>query len=326
MRVYPYFNEELFNKLIAETPTQFKTPFGVIQHRKELIKNILVDVRDIIKFNYDVFHISQGDEGSGKSSIMGEIAFIYHHFLSLFNAISHDWDLSCCYGSLDKMLEHMEEKRAIPFQFYILDEGDELAAENFMMPSHKKFRMEMRRGRKFSRLVFVNLPQAKELSSRLVTTRCQKIYDLEVDRDSKFNIVRGEYKLISIPRGRKSYSYYNDEYLPKNYIKNILSNLLKSKDDFITFPSKIISFQGSFKGVDVWNPDEYKKKMTIETSEVFKDAYGKKLTKNEERIILDIFEEIANLRLIHDIFRDKQNDRQAFYMLKKKLISNLGKQ
>lgn len=315
--------EKKFNEFMKNTPSHFKTPFGEIVLRKELVKNILIDIRDLVKFDYDVFQVSQGDEGSGKTKFMSHLAFVYYYFLKELGIIEWEWSLDVCYGSLDKMLLEMELKRNIPIEFYVLDEGDELAGENYMQPNHKKFRREMRRGRKFSRLIFINLPQIKELSHRLITTRAQRVFEIQVDRDEQFNIVRGDWKMIAIPKGMRAYSYYNDEWISKTFIRNTLSNLLKSKEEFVEFPEKLVAMKGTFNDVDVWDPKEYKAKMIKETSEVFRGDFNKKLNENEALIILKVFEELSELRLISTIFKDNDNDRRNFYNLKKKLLDGV---
>lgn len=317
----PSFDDKKWHAFMENTPTMFNGPFGKINLRKELVKNILVDIRDVFKFEFDVFQASQGDEGSGKSLFMAQLSYVYWWFMKELGIIDYEWSLDVCYGSLDKLLGDMDRYRFKPHMIYVLDEGDELSGENFMQPNHKRFRMEMRRGRKFARLVFLNMPQIKELTSRLVTTRCQRIFELEVDRDLEtFDIERGEFKMIGIPRGRKAYSYVLDDFLPKTYIKNTLSGLLKSKDDFVEFPKNLVLLRGRYNATRVWDKDAYKRKMAEETSDVFRQGFSRGLTLKEEDALLKVMFYLGDHKLVTDIFGSDQNARRVYFLLRNKLL------
>lgn len=318
----PKFNEKLFEKLIENTPTDFETPFGNIHFRQEFVKNILIDIRDMYKFEYDVIQAAQGDEGSGKTHFMAQVAFVYHYFMFKLGLINYDWGLDVCYFSLNKMNHAFTKFRDNPFKIYILDEGDELSGENYWNPNNKQFRSELRRGRKFSRLIFINLPQLKELSSRIVTTRCQKLYEVEVARDTKnYNIKRGLVRVFGIPRGSRAFSFVKDDFISKNKIRNTISNLMKAKEDFIKLPNDILLFTLNYNGTHVWDQKLYKQKALRETSMLFKNAYVKTLSRKEAQIILTISSYLGNNKLTSDCFNKDDTRIRAYY----RLIESLNK-
>lgn len=316
----PRFDEQKWSYYMKNTPTKFRTPIGdIINFRKEFVKNILMDIRDMWKSEMDVVQFSQGDEGAGKTHFMSQVAYVYFWFMKEFNMIDYEWSLDLIYFSLNKLNSDFNIKRNIPFMIYVLDEGDELSGENFWMPNNKQFRTELRRGRKFARLIFVNMPQVKEITSRIATTRGQKFYDVVLDRDlENFDLVKGNIGVWGIPRGKKAWSAKNREWLPKNKIKNKLSQLFKSKDDFITFPPDLQLFDLRCNGAKVFDTKEYKKKAVKETTELLGTDVTLNFSRKDRAILQMVFEYLAENKLIKLIFDENEANRRAFFRLRKK--------
>jgi len=316
------FNEELWNQYMENTPTSFPTPFGTsINFRQEHVKNILVDLRDMFVFEMDIFQVSQGDEGAGKTHFMCQLAYVYYWFMQKLGMINYEWDLDLIYFSLDKMNADFSINRNIPFRISILDEGDELSGENFWQPNNQKFRAEMRRGRKFAKLVFLNMPQAKELTSRLATTRCQKFYQVDLDRETdNFDLTRGDVGVWGIPRGKSAWSAIHQEWIPKNKIRNTLSSLFKSKDDFIRFPIKLKLYDLRCNGSLVFDKAKYKIKAAKETTDLLSADVTLTLSNKDKSIFSQLFLYLAENKLIKDIFKEEGGDRRAFFRLRNKLF------
>src|SRR6056297_275855 len=121
-------NNKTINKIeeyLKNPKTKFQTPYGVINFRPELIRSILLDIKHAVYSDFDNLQITQGNEGSGKSSFIFQLAFVYHFFLKKFGLINYDFNLDLVYFSLDKILNDMTNYADIPYKIYILDEADE---------------------------------------------------------------------------------------------------------------------------------------------------------------------------------------------------------
>lgn len=320
----PSFNKELWEQYMNNTPTSFPTLVGdTVNFRKEFVKNILMDIRDMFYFKMDVFHLAQGDEGAGKSHFMAQVAWVYYWFMKELGMVDYRWNLDLVFFSLDKLNDSFNYYRYLPFYIYILDEGDELSGENFWQPNNKRFRQELRRGRKFGRLIFVNMPQVKEITSRIATTRGQKFYDIVLERDIEtFDILRGDVGVWGIPRGSKAWSEKNQEWIPKNKIRNRLSALFKSKDDFITFPRDLQLFDLRCNKARVFDEKEYEKKAAKETIELLGADVTVPFTKKDRVIMNMIFEFLGKNALVKALFGDNEANKRAFFRLRKKFFGD----
>jgi len=104
-----------WNELFKNPPTKFKAfEYGNINFRKEFIKSLLLDIRDLTYSDFDNIDICYRGEGRGKSKFAAQKEYVRWWLMTELGLISHEWSLQdvmyCTLADLLKALvEHMDE-------------------------------------------------------------------------------------------------------------------------------------------------------------------------------------------------------------------------
>lgn len=255
----PKFNKKKYKELLNNTPTCFKFGDKIINMRIEIVKSLIISCSHLNQ-KQDLNSLCTGDEGSGKSHLSFQLAYIKHRLLTLLGMINYPFSLDLIYYNVNQIIEAFDKYAHIPYMIFVLDESDSLTRNKWNDPIVKLFLSKMRRERKNLRVVIMNMPQLSELLPTVTLTRITFIYEVKL-KTIKDKIQRGQFNLFTIPRGSSSFSTYHDKFLDKNLIKNTIAKKLYAKEErYFNLPKNIMSMQGNFNGVSPINEKEYLKR------------------------------------------------------------------
>lgn len=309
--------EQIF-EWMKNPQTMYDTPYGKINFSKEFIKMLLLEIKSVVVDRFDNVDFAYMGEGRGKSHFAMQKEYVKWYYLKRLGLINYEWSLDIVYASLDSLMRDLIKYIDEPYRQFILDEGDELKKINWNKPIVKMFFSYLRRGRKFRKFIHVNHPNISELPEDLIAYRTHNLYEIEMEYDLEtLEYVRGHTKMINIPKANQVYSFMHDKALNEMYIKNKISNNLTNK--FFVAPKEIVCLDVRFNGVFPFDEEAYEKKMAKETKDFFAFGISKNLTDNQVKILNMIFQYLADNRLVSSIFGEMENERRAYYELKKSI-------
>lgn len=257
------FNEK-YKELMQNTPTHFPCNNGVINLRKETVKNIIVTIKHLTQ-ELDVFMLFVGKEGSGKSLFVRQINYVYWYLMKELNIIDYDYNIDLVhFGTVDLLNDRKEwDMSGLSYRISILDESkDDLGRDKHATPEAKDYIDYMRRCREESGIHSLLMPQLSEFMPKIILSRAVFIFEVDYDLDKNTgDIKRGEYNLYIIPRGKTGHSYYHNKEISTSKIKSELADYLyTTKRQFEALPSKIRFIKDRFNQVDPINTRDYKLK------------------------------------------------------------------
>lgn len=305
-------------ELMKDPQTIYETPWGKINFRKEFIKSILLDIKDVVVDKFDNVEISYMGEGRGKSHFTMQKEYVRWFYLKKLKLIDYDWTLDIVYSSLAKLMRDLVKYMDTPFRQFILDEGDELKKTNWYQPLVRMFFSYLRRGRKFRKFIHINHPNLKEFPEDIVTTRASNTYEIKMKYDlEKLEYIRGHARMCKIPRADVIYSFFHKKALEEMFIKNKISKLFNDKNKkFFVLPKEITCLDINFNSTFPFDEAKYEKKMLLETQEYFKFTQGHSISQVDAKIMNKIFFFLAEKKLVSEVFEDDENARRAYYRLK----------
>jgi len=302
-----------------KTPkTTYQTPWGPIVFRKEFIKCILMEIKDVVVEKFDNIDISYMGEGRGKTLFTLQKEYVRWYYLTEMDLISYDWGLELVYSDLSKLMADLVKYMNEPFRQFILDEADELKRINWYHPLVKMFFSYLRRGRKFRKFISLNHPNLKEMPEDVVTTRTNNTYEIKMENDlENLRYIRGHVRMVTIPRANVGYSYYHKGPIDEMFVKNTIADLFKDKNKtFIVMPNKIMNLDINFNSTFPLDEAAYEAKMEKETANHFKLARGHSISQVDARTMTTIFMYMVEQNLISKIFKENESARRAYYRLK----------
>lgn len=305
-------------KYMENPKTVYITPWGRINFRKEFIRTILLDIKDVVLDKFDNLDIAYMGEGRGKTQFALQKEWVRWYYLKEMNLITYDWSLDLVYSSLSRLMADLVKYMGEPFRQFILDEADELKRINWFHPLVKMFFSYLRRGRKFRKFIHLNHPNLKELPEDIVTSRTNNVYEIKMENNLEtLEYIRGHVRHVAIPRANLIYSHYHSKALDEMYVKNIIANLFKDKNKtFIIMPNNIMCLDINFNSTFPLNEREYESKMEKETADHFKIAKGHSISQVDARTMTNIFMYMSEHNLISKIFKENESQRRAYYRLK----------
>jgi len=255
----PSFNQERYEELMKQTPTNFMTEYGNVNADKHLVKSILGGCKLLSK-EFDRNHIYYGGEGGGKSHTVFQHTYVWWWCLNELGMINYDFSMDLIYGKVSDIMKSFDEYAEIPYMIFTLDESDELNRKNWNSPLVKQFLSKLRRERKNLRIVNMILPALEEMLPAIALSRTNWIVEINVKLDSKLNPIRGRYSLMNIPVGDEFFSPIRQDFISKKEIKSYLNARFYDKDKlFEKLPFKLLSFTGHTNSTFVFDKKEYKK-------------------------------------------------------------------
>lgn len=314
-------NIKKWNDLFQNPPTKFKAlDYGVISFRKEFVKSLLLDIRDLTYSDFDNIDICYRGEGRGKSKFAAQKEYVKWCLMTELGLISHDWVLTdIMYYTLSELLKALIKYMDEPYRQFILDEGDELKKMNWNKPNVKSFISYLRRGRKFHKIININIPNLKDIPLDVLTDRVNKLYQIEMTRNFEtLNYDRGNVVMFEIPRADGCWSFAFKSIIKEQLVKDTISNIHRDMyKSFIVLPNKIKCLDIRFNKVFPFDEDEYKELALNKTIDYFNNSLSNGYSNNEIKILNMIFEFLASRRLIQDVFADNEAARRSYYNLKK---------
>jgi len=255
------FNKKRYAELLKDPPTHFKSPFGTFTLRKELVKNLIISAKHLTQ-EFDLFMVFVGSEGAGKSLFVRQINFAMWWIMTELEMINYPFNLDLIHFGIKDLQQDRKDwdESGLKYRISILDESkDDIGRDKYKTPEANAFIDYIRRCRDESGVISLLLPQISELLPAIVLSRVVMIFEVDFDTDPLTGeIIRGDYKLVTIPRGKESYSLFHDKFLSKSAIKKILSTYLyKADEKYSALPNSVVSFQGTFKNVDPILTKEY---------------------------------------------------------------------
>ena len=309
--------EQIF-ELMKNPKTNYQTPHGNIDFRPEFVKMILLEIKSVVCDNFDNVDFAYMGEGRGKSHFAMQKEYVRWYYLKKLKLVDYEWGLEIIYTSLGKLMRDLIKYTDKPFRQFILDEGDELKKINWHQALVKMFFSYLRRGRKFRKFIHINHPNISELPEDLIAYRTHNLYEIEMEYNLEtLEYIIGHARLINIPRANITYSFVHDRALKEMYVKNKISHNLSNK--FFIEPSEVVCLDIRFNNVFPLDEKLYEAKMAKETKDFFAFGVSKNLTDNQAKILNIIFQYLADNRLISSIFDGMENERQAYYELKKNI-------
>lgn len=291
-------NEKLYNFYLENPPKYFPCSNGNIYMYEYTVRNILVSIKHLTQ-ELDAIILFVGREGSGKSLFMRQINYIYWYFLTKFGLIDYEFSLDLVHFGIKELQRdrlHFDLEVNKKYRISNLDESkDDLGRDKHNDPKTQEFLNYIRRCRDESGVITLAQPQISEFLPSIVLSRALFIFEVDYDLDDETgDIIRGEYKLITIPRGKKSYSPIQKKSIPRNDIKVTLGEYVHNpKLRYADIPKTIVSYQGKFNGVDPCNTKEYlDKKQKKKWERIFRD----------EEELSELKKEVKKLRNIKEYF------------------------
>lgn len=313
--------EQIF-EFMREPKTHYDTQWGPINFRKEFIKSILLDIKDVLCDKFDNVEISYMGEGRGKSHFTLQKEYVRWYYLNKLGVIDYEWGEHLIYSTLENLMQDLVKYMDEPFRQFILDEGDELKKINWYKPLVKMFFSYLRRGRKFRKFIHINHPNIKELPEDIITTRTVKKYEIKMQYDlDKLEYKRGHARMCHIPRADVIYSFFHKKPLQEMFIKNKISKLFNDKNKkFFVMPKDIICLDINFTSTFPLDEESYEKKIAAETKEYFRLTQGHSISQVDAQIMNKIFFFLAEKKLISEVFEGDESARRAYYRLKDNII------
>lgn len=314
------FDFKRYKELLKNTPTKFTTFFGeTIILRKELVKNLIISCRHLHQ-EFDLFMLFVGSEGAGKSLFVRQVNFVMWWIMKELGMINYSFNMDLVHFGIKDLQQHRKDFDEQGFRYLesILDESkDDIGRDKYKTPDANAFIDYIRRCREESGIISLLLPQVSEILPALVLSRVTLIFEVDFDTDDEGEIIRGDYKLITVPRGKESYSLYHDKHLKKSFIKKKLSKFLyKTDEKFSSLPNKIVSFQGTFNKVDPILTKEYKLKKKQKKWERYKNQDSSdKANKIEE--IPFVSKALLYLRALYKHHKSQGGTEKELYTLSK---------
>jgi hypothetical protein len=321
-------DNDKWNELLNNPITKFNTEdFGVISFREEFIKSLLIDIKDLTYNKFDNLDICYRGEGRGKSKFSVQKEYVRYSLMKELGLINYEWNLKeVLYFTLSDYLKALVKYMNEPYRILILDESDELKRQNWNRPIVKSFISYLRRGRKFFKILNLNIPNLKDLPLDIITDRANKLYEICMSRDfENFNYIRGMVKMFEIPRSDGCYSFVHKGILKEEFIKNIISNLHRDKyKSFIILPNKIKCLDLRFNNVFPFDENEYENYALEKTKDYFNNSLSHGYSENEIKVLNMIFNYLGSTKQIKSIFDEDEAGRRAYYRLKDNInkISN----
>lgn len=319
MAVRKTIDKKLYDYYLNNPPTVFDTPNGKIYMHEYTVRNIIISIKHLTQ-ELDALMLFVGREGSGKSLFMRQVLYVFWWFLRKFKLIDYPFDLDLVHFGIrelqnDRIYWDLEMKQKC--RISDLDESkDDLGRDRHNDPKTQEFLNYLRRCRDESGIIALAQPQISEFLPSIVLSRALFIFEVDYDLDSETgDIVRGEYKVITIPRGKKSYSAIQKKYLSRNDIKVTLGEYVHNpKLRYADIPHNLVSYQGRFNGVDPIDTKAYlKKKQEKKWERIYK----------EEEELSEYKKEIKRLRNVKAYFHKLLLLSKKHKITNKQLASSL---
>lgn len=254
----PSFNEEKFQELIKNPPTNFMTDKGNVNIRKELSKSFAVACK-MLWNEFDRNNIYYGGEGGGKSHTCFQHTYVWWWYLKELGMINYDFGIHLIYGRVKDLMEAFDKYKNIPFVIYTLDESEELNRKNWNNKTVKEFMGKLRRERKNLRIVNLILPALEEILPSIALSRINWVFEIAVDLNDKLDVVRGRFNLFNVPIGSEYFSPMRNDYITQKEIKSYLNARFYDTDKkFENLPYKLLAFRGQTNKTFVFDKEEYK--------------------------------------------------------------------
>lgn len=298
----PKFDEVRYKELMVNTPTNFPTPKGNVNERKEFVRSILASAR-LLWQELDRNNLYFGNEGSGKSHTVFQHTYIWWWVLNELGMINYPFGMHLIFARLPKLIDAMNEYKDVPFMIYSLDESDDLNRKNWNKPIVKEFMSKLRKERKNLRVMNLLMPALEEMLPGITLSRINWIIQLDMTLDSDFNLKRGKYKLMVIPVADKYYSVFNKRYIYQKEIKAYINNRLYNNDlKFEELPLKLIAFTGRTNKTFMFDKAYYKEWARKENAEALEENKEDKHLLQRDTLIQHLLtnkvlkqQEIANI-------------------------------
>lgn len=291
-------NEKVFMNYMNNTPTKFKCQGGDIFMNKNTVKNILVLIKHLTQ-DLDCMMLFVGREGSGKSKFMRQIAYVFWFFMKELGMIEYDYGLQLVHFGIEEMQADRLDydlKKQQKFRLSLLDESkDDLGKDKHNNPETKAFLDYIRRCRDECGIIMMAQPQISEFLPSLVSSRASLIFSIDYDLDQETgDILRGTYKVITIPRGKKSFSKHKRGVLYREKIKVKLGEYLHDpKKRYADLPQEIVSYEGQFNNID---PLDYKAYLRKKKDKKWERQFKK------EQVLSEYKRDIKHLRKVKEYF------------------------
>lgn len=326
--IKPKLNIEKWNGLFKSPPTKFETQdWGVINFRKEFIQSLLIDIKDLSYNAFDNVDICYRGEGRGKSKFSAQKEYVRWYLLTELELINYDWILEeIVYYTLSDYMRALILYMDEPFRILILDESDELKRLNWNKPLVKSFISYLRRGRKFFKILNLNIPNLKDLPLDIVTDRANKLYEIQMGRNfENFEYNRGDVKMFEVPRADGCWSFVHKNILKEQLIKDTISNIHRDVyKSFVALPNKIKCLDIQFNNVFPFDEEAYEDLALKKTSEYFNSSLSQGYSENDIKVLNMIFEYLASNKLLTTIFMEDEPARRAYYRLKHNVNKVVG--
>jgi len=305
-------DKKLYDEFLKNPPTKFNSPNGNIYMDEYTVKNIIVSIKHLTQ-ELDALMLFVGREGSGKSLFMRQVLYVFWFFLKKFKLVEYEFTLDLVHFGIRELQNdriHYDLEMKQKCRISDLDESkDDLGRDKHNDPKTQEFLNYLRRCRDESGIIALAQPQISEFLPSLVLSRALFIFEVDYDLDSETgDIIRGEYKLITIPRGKKSWSAIQKKYISRNDIKVTLGEYVHNpKLRYADIPNQIVSYQGHFNGIDPIETKAYlKKKQEKKWARIYK----------EEEELNEFKKEVKRLRNVKKYFH------QLLLLIKKHKVTN----
>lgn len=255
----PTFSENVFEELLSRPPRRLHTDKGDISIDPRFFKSILISCKMLFR-EFDRNNIYYGGEGTGKSHTAFQHAYIWWWTLKKLGMINYEFNMeNIIYGRIKTMMEAFDRYKDIPYVVYVLDESEELNRKNWNKPDVKAFMSKLRRERKNLRIVNMILPALEEMLPSIALSRIDWVFELDLNFDSKLNPIRGDCKLLNIPKAQSYYSPMQGRELTLKEIKSYLNSRFYDTDKkFERLPRKYLAFTLHTNKTFVFDKQEYK--------------------------------------------------------------------
>lgn len=308
-----------WDELFSDPPTFFKTDYGEINFRKEFIRSLLIDIKDLSYNGFDTIDITYRGEGRGKSKFTAQKEYARYCLMKELDLIDWEWKLEeVMFFTLHDYLKALIKYMNVKYRILILDEADELKRVNWSKTIVKAMISYFRRGRKFFKCLSLNIPNLKDLPEDIITDRCTRLYELQMKRNfESFEFIRGHAKMFEVPRADAAWSWVHKTTIEEQKIKDTISNIHKDKNkSYIVLPNKIKSLDVNFGKIFPFNEKEYEKLAITKNSNYFTNAMSNGFSENEIKVLNMIFAYLGQYKLISSIFGEDEAARRAYYRLK----------
>lgn len=290
-----------------------------INFRKEFIQSLLIDIKDLTYNGFDNVDICYRGEGRGKSKFSIQKEFVRYSLMKKLGLVDYEWKLEeIVYFTLGDYMKALIKYLKNPFRILILDEADELKKINWYKPLVRAFISYLRRGRKFFKILNLNLPNLKDLPEDIIVDRATKLYEIQMARDfDSFVYIRGHAKMFEVPRADGCWSFVHEKILDEELVKDTIANIHGNKNkSFVALPNKIKCLDINFGNGFPFNEQEYEDLAFEKTADYFNDSLSQGFSENEIKVLNMIFNYLGSTKQIKSIFDEDEAARRAYYRLK----------